>query len=72
MFLFVNCNSNGQRYTTARAYLAPKSIRPNLSVTMYAHVTRVIFRKKRAIGIEYLDSKGYRRTVYARKEVNNH
>ncbi|CAB3246144.1 unnamed protein product [Arctia plantaginis] len=61
--------NNGQRYTTARAYLAPRSIRPNLSVTMHAHVTRVIFRKKRAIGVEYLDAKGYRKTVYADKEV---
>ncbi|XP_026740327.1 glucose dehydrogenase [FAD, quinone]-like [Trichoplusia ni] len=62
-------NDNGQRYTTARAYLVPKSERPNLSVKLNAHVTKVLFKCKRAVGVEYVDEKGKKRKVKANKEV---
>ncbi|XP_021182572.3 glucose dehydrogenase [FAD, quinone] [Helicoverpa armigera] len=62
-------NDNGQRYTTARAYLAPKSERPNLSVKLYAHVTKVLFDGKKAVGVEYVDKNGNTKTVKTTKEV---
>ncbi|XP_035448057.2 glucose dehydrogenase [FAD, quinone] [Spodoptera frugiperda] len=62
-------NANGQRYTTARAYLPPKSERPNLNVKLHAHVTKVLFRRKKAIGVEYVDENGNTKVVKARKEV---
>ncbi|KAJ8712931.1 hypothetical protein PYW08_008235 [Mythimna loreyi] len=62
-------NENGQRYTTARAYLEPKSVRPNLSVKLNAMVTRVLFDGDRAYGVEYIDEQCRTRTVNATKEV---
>lgn len=59
-------NENGQRYTTARAYLEPKS---NLDVKLHAFVTKVLFDGTRAYGVEYLDAKGNKKTVNATKEV---
>ncbi|KOB78455.1 Glucose oxidase [Operophtera brumata] len=48
-------NADGQRYTTARAFLLPKSQRPNLSVRLYSRVTRVLFEDKRAESLERFD-----------------
>ncbi|XP_075983911.1 glucose dehydrogenase [FAD, quinone]-like isoform X2 [Anticarsia gemmatalis] len=62
-------NENGQRYTTARAFLLPKSERPNLTITMNARVSRIIFKANKAVGIEYIDAQGNVRTVRANKEV---
>jgi choline dehydrogenase len=44
---------NGRRCSAARAYLAPASGRPNLSVVTGALVHRVLLRAGRAVGIEY-------------------
>lgn len=60
-------NHNGQRYTTARAYLSPDY--SNLSVKMHAHVTKIIFNGTRAVGVEYLDSNGNTMVAHASKEV---
>lgn len=60
--------SDGQRYTTARAYLKPESERPNLRVLTYAHVTRVHIENNTATGVEYLHN-GVTKTVRATKEV---
>ncbi|KAH9637944.1 hypothetical protein HF086_003646 [Spodoptera exigua] len=57
------------RYTTARAYLPPQSERPNLNIKLHAHVTKVLFRRKKAIGVEYVDENGNTKVVKARKEV---
>lgn len=60
--------SNGQRYTTARAYLEPESERKNLHVLLGAHASRVLFDGTKANGVEYI-RKGERKTVSATKEV---
>ncbi|XP_013184170.2 glucose dehydrogenase [FAD, quinone] [Amyelois transitella] len=57
---------NGQRYTTARAFLEPK---PNLHVLMNTHVSKVLLNGKQAFGVEYIDEQGKKQTVKATKEV---
>lgn len=47
----------GRRWSAASAYLAPVLTRPNLTIESHAHVTRVLFEGKRAIGIEYVQNK---------------
>lgn len=46
--------AEGARCSTARAYLEPARVRPNLTVLTHAHATRLIFNGTRAIGVEYL------------------
>lgn len=61
---------NGERASTNRAFLRPVRHRPNLEVRTRAHVTRVLFRRGEASGVEYRD--GYTGTLkraYASKEV---
>lgn len=41
----------GQRYSAARSYLWPASKRPNLQIELKAHVQRVLFDGRRAIGV---------------------
>ncbi|XP_026754993.2 glucose dehydrogenase [FAD, quinone]-like isoform X2 [Galleria mellonella] len=62
-------NENGQRITTSRAFLRAKWERPNLSVLLHSHVSKVILDGKRAVGVEYIDTKGNKKTVRASKEV---
>lgn len=42
-----------RRNSTARAFLRPAMKRPNLAVLTHAHVTRVLFEGRRAVGVEY-------------------
>jgi choline dehydrogenase len=58
----------GLRASTARSYLKPVRRRPNLDIRTKAHVTRVLFDGKRAIGVEYRHN-GHLKTVHARGEV---
>jgi choline dehydrogenase len=44
---------NGNRHSTAAAYLKPILNRANLSVQTHAQVTRLLFENNRAIGVEY-------------------
>ena len=44
---------NGVRCSTATAYLKPVRHRANLRVETDAHVTRVLFEGRRAVGVEY-------------------
>ncbi len=44
--------AGGQRWSAARAYLAPARARPNLSVVTGARVLRVRIRDGRAVGVE--------------------
>lgn len=46
--------ANGQRCSTATAYLEPVRSRPNLTVLPHALATRLIIKHGRAIGVEYL------------------
>ena len=45
---------NGQRHSTASAYLKPILSRPNLKVCTEVMVTRLICEDKRTVGVEYL------------------
>ena len=45
-------HKGGERFSAAKAYLAPNRSRPNLTVMTGAHTTRVLFEGKRAIGVE--------------------
>ncbi|XP_013167945.1 PREDICTED: glucose dehydrogenase [FAD, quinone]-like [Papilio xuthus] len=60
---------NGQRYTTARVFLKPRFVRPNLHVKTNAHVFKVLIEDNHAYGVQYYDEKGNIKTVYATKEV---
>ncbi|HEX6321338.1 MAG TPA: GMC family oxidoreductase N-terminal domain-containing protein [Burkholderiales bacterium] len=44
---------NGWRSSSATAYLRPAERRPNLRVATGAHVTRVLLKGKRAVGVRY-------------------
>ncbi|MEP7156052.1 MAG: choline dehydrogenase [Betaproteobacteria bacterium] len=51
--LYQVTHKNGERFSAAKAYLAPSRARPNLQVITGAHATRVLFEGRRAIGVEY-------------------
>ena len=58
----------GRRVNPARAFLYPAMKRGNTDVRTDAHVLRILFEGKRAVGVLYrLD--GQERAVYARKEI---
>ncbi|MFZ5558138.1 MAG: GMC family oxidoreductase [Pseudomonadota bacterium] len=59
---------DGQRCSTARAYLRPAQARANLTVLTGALAARIVFDGRRAAGVEYLQG-GERRRVDARREV---
>jgi choline dehydrogenase len=59
---------NGLRMSAARAYLNPARKRRNLTITTRAHVTRILFEGKKAIGVEY-QRHGKTRRLYARRAV---
>ncbi|UYQ60576.1 choline dehydrogenase [Streptomyces peucetius] len=43
----------GRRWSAARAYVHPVKKRPNLTVQCFSQVDRVLFRGKRAVGVDY-------------------
>ncbi|MCX7693452.1 MAG: choline dehydrogenase, partial [Tepidimonas taiwanensis] len=45
---------DGQRWSAARAYLDPARPRRNLGIVTRAHLLRVLFEKRRAVGVEAL------------------
>jgi len=52
---FAKFDSNirkGRRFSAARAYLHPVTDRPNLEVQTRVLVTKILFEKKRAVGVE--------------------
>ncbi|HRG46734.1 MAG TPA: choline dehydrogenase [Leptospiraceae bacterium] len=55
---------NGRRLSAARAYLHPVKSRPNLEVICNAHVTKVIFEGKRAVGVEFTGLFGTKRKAF--------
>jgi len=59
---------NGRRHSSAGAYLRPVLKRKNLTVSVKALVTRILFEGTRAVGIEYVRG-GERVSVRAEKEV---
>jgi len=66
--LYQVTQKNGQRHSTAAAYIKPVLNRPNLTVETEAQVTRVLFEGKQAIGVEYIQ-KGQKKTVKCTAEV---
>lgn len=60
---------NGRRWSAADAYIHPVKHRPNLTIISNAHASKIIFKKRRAVGVSYLDKKGSICRVNARREV---
>ncbi len=59
---------NGERCSTAAAFLHPVMDRQNLTILTGAHASRILFEGKRASGVVYLQ-KGQEQVVNARREV---
>jgi len=59
---------NGERCGVSKAFLKPASIRSNLQVECEAFVNKIIFKGKKAIGVEYKQGNKIF-TVYAKKEI---
>ncbi|MCG2594923.1 choline dehydrogenase [Ramlibacter sp. XY19] len=66
--LYQVTHKNGERYSAAKAYLAPNRARTNLQVMTGAHATRILFEGKRAVGVEYRQG-AETRVVRAKREV---
>ena len=60
---------DGQRCSSARAYLQPIRQRPNLTVITNALVSRVLFEGQRAVGVAYFNRSGQTVELRARREV---
>lgn len=56
--LYQVTHRNGERFSAAKAYLAPARQRPNLRVITGAQATRVLMEGRRATGVEYRDGAG--------------
>ncbi len=59
---------DGRRWSTANAYLKPAMERSNLTVITGAMATRILFERRRAVGITY-EKAGHTWTVRAHREV---
>lgn len=59
---------NGKRHNAAAAFLTPVLSRPNLAVKTGAHVTRILFEKGRAVGVEFIQN-GKTEQVRVNREV---
>jgi choline dehydrogenase-like flavoprotein len=58
----------GERFSAAKAYLAPNRQRPNLQVITGAHATRVLLEGRRAVGVAFRQG-GAEQELRARREV---
>ena len=58
----------GRRWSTAVGYLRPARRRPNLRVVTRAHVSRIVFEDRRAVGVAYRH-RGTERTAGAGREI---
>ena len=59
---------NGERHSSAAAYLRPALRRENLTVESHALATRVLFDRRRAVGVSYIQD-GQSHEVRAKREV---
>ena len=60
----------GRRFSAAKAFLGPARKRRNLRVLTGAHVTKILFEVKRAVGVQYqAAADAQTQVVYARREV---
>ncbi|KAK7504904.1 hypothetical protein BaRGS_00003932 [Batillaria attramentaria] len=60
--------ADGLRQSTSRAFLYPVLNRPNLHVADNAQVTKVVFKGKQAVGVDFVRY-GRKRHVQAKREV---
>ena len=60
--------SHGRRVSPARAFLYPAMKRGNTEVLTNAHVLRILFDGKRAVGVLFRQN-GHERIVHARREI---
>ncbi|MDG4596027.1 MAG: choline dehydrogenase [Candidatus Contendobacter sp.] len=67
--LYQLTQKDGQRCSSARAYLHPARGRPNLTVITHALASRVLFEGRRAVGVAYRDRDGRTVELKARREV---
>ena len=58
----------GRRCSAATAYLKPAARRPNLTVLTRAQVVRLLFRERRAVGVEFIRH-GVKQRVFAAKDI---
>ena len=66
--LYQVTQKQGQRHSTAEAYLKPARKRRNLTVLPRAHVTRLLFEQRRCVGVAYLQE-GHLQQTQVRREV---
>ncbi|OWF42345.1 glucose dehydrogenase [FAD, quinone]-like [Mizuhopecten yessoensis] len=66
--LQINTKS-GERWNTAKAYLAPVMGRKNLHVLTDTTVAKVLLYQGTAVGVEFRSSEGKTKRVFTRKEV---
>ena len=59
---------NGERWSTARAFLNPAKARGNLRIETGAMTTRVLLEGARCVGVEYVQG-GVKKTARANREV---
>jgi choline dehydrogenase-like flavoprotein len=59
---------NGERHSTAAAFIHPHLGRPNLEVVTGAHISRLLIEQRQAVGVEYYQD-GETRQVRARREI---
>ncbi|CAH1777559.1 unnamed protein product, partial [Owenia fusiformis] len=64
----VTVDSKGERSSTATAFLYPVMHRDNLHIATKAHVTKVLLKGKKAVGVAFIRDL-VKRKVNARKEV---
>lgn len=58
----------GARCSAAKAFLRPARKRKNLDVVTFAHVTKIIIKEKRAVGVKFKRFQKWAK-VYAKREV---
>lgn len=66
--LYQVTHKEGERFSAAKAYLAPGRHRPNLHVVTGAQATRILFDGRRAVGVEYRHA-GVTKQAGAAREV---
>ncbi len=67
-YINMNIAADGSRVSAARAFLRPNLSRPNLTLLLNTHATRVLFDGDRASGVEIVSGE-VARTVEATQEV---
>jgi choline dehydrogenase len=66
--LYQTTTKNGKRHSTAKAFLVPALGRANLKIITGALVTKVVFERQTAVGVEYLRGRQHQ-SVHAAREV---